>query len=70
MAAMPMADEIINDAVRPEDIPAFQRKAAGKDFPATVDQVFDIGDKLSHIDTLRKMAGLPPRTPSVIQPRG
>lgn len=70
VATVPMADEIINDAVRPEDIPAFQRKAAGKNFPATVDQVFDTGDKLSHIDTLRKMAGLPPRTPSVIQPRG
>ena len=54
---------------RPEDIPAFQRKAAGRDFPATVDQVFDTGDKISHVDTLRKMAGLPPRTPSVIQPR-
>lgn len=54
---------------RPEEIPAFQRKAAGRDFPATVDQVFDTGDKLSHVDTLRKMAGLPPRTPSVIQPR-
>lgn len=65
----PIADQVINDAVRPEEIPAFQRKAAGKDFPATVDQVFDTGDKISHIDTLRKMAGLPPRTPSVIQPR-
>lgn len=65
----PIADQVVNDAVRPENVPAFQRKAAGKDFPATVDQVFDTGDKISHIDTLRKMAGLPPRTPKVIQPR-
>lgn len=65
----PIDEEMMLDAVRPEEVPAFQRKATGKDFPATVDQVFDTGDKISHIDTLRKMAGLPPKTPSVIQPR-
>lgn len=47
--------------VRPENIPAVQRKAAGKDFPVSLDQVHDTSDKISHLDTLRKMAGLPPR---------
>lgn len=46
---------------RPEDIPAVQRKAAGKDFPVSMDQVQDTSDKISHLDTLRKMAGLPPK---------
>ena len=47
--------------IRPEEIPAVQRKAAGKNFPATLDQVHDTSDKISSLDTLRKMAGLPPR---------
>ena len=43
---------------RPEDIPALHRKTAGKDFPVTLDQVRAPEESL---DTLRKMAGLPPR---------
>lgn len=46
---------------RPENIPAVQRKAAGQDFPVSMDQVQDTSDKISSLDTLRKMAGLPPR---------
>lgn len=47
--------------VRPENIPAVTRKATAKDFPVSMDQVSDTSDKISHLDTLRKMAGLPPR---------
>ena len=47
--------------VRPETIPAYRRKELGKDFPVTLDQVHDTSDKISSIETLRKMAGLPPR---------
>ena len=47
--------------VRPEEIPAVQRKAVKKDFPVSMDQALDTSDKISHLDTLRKMAGLPPK---------
>lgn len=53
-------------AVRPEDIPAFQRKAAGKDFPVSMAQVQDQSDKISDLATLRKMAGLPYKPPASI----
>lgn len=58
----PVAPKIdVISKARPEDIPAVQRKASGKDFPVTMDQVQDTSDKISHLDTLRKMAGLPPK---------
>lgn len=58
----PVAPKIdVVGKARPENIPAVQRKAAGKDFPVSMDQVQDTSDKISHLDTLRKMAGLPPR---------
>jgi hypothetical protein len=47
--------------IRPEEIPAVQRKSSGKDFPVSMSQVQDTSDKISHLDTLRKMAGLPPK---------
>ena len=47
--------------LRPEEVPAFQRKAAGKDFPVTTAQVADTSNKLSDLSTLRRMAGLPDR---------
>lgn len=43
------------DAVRPEDIPAFQRKQAGKDFPVTLDQVRDRSDNISSPEGLAKL---------------
>jgi hypothetical protein len=46
-------------SARPENVPAFQRKATGKDFPVSMDQVQDNSDKLSDLATLRRMAGLP-----------
>lgn len=59
LAKMPPSEPA--GSVRPENIPAVQRKAAGKDFPVSMDQVQDTSDKISSLDTLRKMAGLPPR---------
>lgn len=50
-----------SNVVRPETVPAVARKAAGTDFPATLGQVNDTSDKLTSMDTLRRMAGLPPR---------
>lgn len=47
--------------IRPEEIPAAQRKATGRNFPVSMDQVRDTSDKISSLDTLRKMAGLPTR---------
>jgi len=47
--------------VDPLTIPAYRRKELGKDFPVTLDQVHDTSDKISSIETLRKMAGLPSR---------
>jgi hypothetical protein len=46
-------------STRPENVPAFQRKATGKDFPVSMGQVQDNSDKLSDLATLRRMAGLP-----------
>jgi hypothetical protein len=43
----------LQDAVRPEDIPAVQRKQAGQNFPVTMDQVTDVSDKMSHSANLR-----------------
>lgn len=43
------------DAVRPEDVPAFQRKQAGKDFPVTMDQVKDRSDNISSPEGLAKL---------------
>lgn len=57
----PVLDAPTKFKVRPEEIPAVARKAAGQDFPVSMDQVQDTSDKISHLDTLRKMAGLPPR---------
>jgi len=54
---MPLVPTIQDEAVRPEDIPAVQRKAAGKDFPASLDQVYDTSDKISHRDTLAQNNG-------------
>ncbi len=45
----------LSDAVRPEDIPAFQRKQAGKDFPVTLDQVKDRSDNISSPEGLAKL---------------
>jgi hypothetical protein len=56
----------LDEAVRPEDVPAFQRKAAGKDFPVSMAQVQDQSDKISDLATLRKMAGLPYKPPASI----
>jgi len=56
----------MDEAVRPEDVPAFQRKAAGRDFPVTMAQVQDQSDKISDLATLRKMAGLPYKPPASI----
>ena len=50
--------------LRPENIPAVARKAAGKDFPLTTAQVGDTSNNLSDLTTLRKMAGLPDRPQS------
>ena len=57
----PKMDAPSKFTVRPEEIPAVHRKSAGKDFPVSMDQVNDHSDKISHLDTLRKMAGLPPK---------
>lgn len=51
----------VAEAVRPEDVPAFQRKEQGKDFPVTMGQVKDTSDKISHRDTLAQNTG---RTPT------
>jgi hypothetical protein len=48
-------------SVRPEEIPAVHRKAKGKDFPLSIDQIRDTNNKLSQLETLRKMAGLSPK---------
>lgn len=48
------AKKQLADAVRPEDIPAFQRKQAGKDFPITIDQVRDRSDNISSPEGLAK----------------
>ena len=45
----------LSDGVRPEDIPAFQRKQAGKDFPVTLDQVKDRSDNISSPEGLAKL---------------
>lgn len=58
-ASVPM--DTPTSRVRPETVPAVARKAAGQDFPVTTAQVADTSDKLTSMDTLRKMAGLPPR---------
>ena len=47
----------VDEAVRPEDVPAFQRKEQGKDFPVTMGQVKDTSDKISHRDTLAQNTG-------------
>lgn len=52
----------IDEAVRPEDIPAFQRKAAGSDFPVTVKQVNAPGDNISDIRNIRTNTGRNPET--------
>jgi hypothetical protein len=57
----PMASSEPVGQTRPENVPAVARKAAGTDFPVSLDQVHDTSDKLTSMDTLRKMAGLPPR---------
>ena len=57
----PMASSEPVGHTRPENVPAVARKAAGTDFPVSLDQVHDTSDKLTSMDTLRKMAGLPPR---------
>jgi len=44
----------LQDAVRPEDIPAVQRKQASQNFPVTMGQVNDVSDKISHADNLRR----------------
>ena len=51
----------LEEEIRPETIPAVQRKSAGKDFPVTMQQLDAPGDNLSDIrnlggDTARKMA--------------
>lgn len=55
-------DQIADEAVRPENIPAFQRKAAGKDFPVTTQQVNAPGDNISDIRNIRANTGRNPDT--------
>jgi len=57
----PMASSEPAGHTRPEHVPAVARKTAGTDFPVSLDQVHDTSDKLTSMDTLRRMAGLPPR---------
>jgi hypothetical protein len=52
----------LQDAVRPEDIPAVQRKQAGQNFPVTMGQVNDVSDKISHASNLRPQAPAPKPT--------
>lgn len=46
----------IDEEVRPENVPAVQRKQAGSNFPATLDQV-NKNDSLSHLPNLRQVSG-------------
>ena len=55
-------DQIADEAVRPENVPAFQRKAAGKDFPVTTQQVNAPGDNISDIRNIRTNTGRNPET--------
>ena len=43
----------LEESVRPENIPAMQRKEQGSNFPVTMKQVQDNSDKISHADTLK-----------------
>lgn len=52
----------LKDAVRPENIPAVQRKQAGQDFPASLDQVFAPGDNISDLRNMRTSTGRDPET--------
>lgn len=50
----------LEEAVRPEDIPAVHRKQQGADFPVSMPQIQDKSDTLSDLQSLRARAGMPP----------
>jgi hypothetical protein len=52
----------LEEAVRPENIPAMQRKQQGSNFPVTMKQVQDTSDKISHADTLKSRFNQPSTT--------
>ena len=52
----------LEESVRPENIPAMQRKEQGSNFPVTMKQVQDNSDKISHADTLKTRFNQPSTT--------
>ena len=52
----------LEESVRPENIPAIQRKEQGSNFPVTMKQVQDNSDKISHADTLKTRFNQPSTT--------